>query len=270
MLSNRSLSAALLGVWWMLGLAPALAQGPGGDAVPVLRSQNLEIYLEERRDGRNPAHPVRLDPAALQARLAQLRVEGSAGAVAPFAGETAATVAQGLSRALAKAGPAQDVVMFFWRPVGNLLSSRRYLSTVRVFYDQEALNLLFGEVDQLYNEWRDRRIQPLATGSREGGSRMRGRLLDSAGGRPVAGRADWVVLEELEGGTAPATPAAPVQAPEPAAQPAPAAIPPPASRISWEELEKGLATLKRLRDQGLINDRDYEAKKQQLLEAAGP
>lgn len=64
---------------------------------------------------------------------------------------------------------------------------------------------------------------------------------------------------------APATPSG-----VPAAGSSPAAHSTTLGRITWKELEEGLETLNRLLKKGLITDDDYQAKKQQMLNAVGP
>lgn len=267
------------------GAGPALSfQLRGARVVANTNRLKMQLVAQEANAAPNQ-HPVDLAARQLGAALAAVSLysttEGGA-VVQPFDPGQAKRIAEALEKAFARAEPDQDIELYSFRQAGgSLFGKRRVLTSARVFYDGKAVNMIFGEVDSPFAEFRDYTVHTLAMGSR-----LRSQAT-SSGAAPgayqlVQGRADWLRLTPgsptqefpLRAADAPAAtqPAAPA-AVQPAAVPAlPAAVPAPVPArrgITWKELEEGLTTLNRLREQGLITDEDYDAKKKQMLDALG-
>ena len=268
------------------GGGPSLSFQLSGPRV-IANTNRLKMQLVRQEEGAAPnQHPVDLAARQLGAIIASISLystdEGGA-VVQPFGPGQAKRIAEALERAFAEAGPDQDIELYSFRQVGgSFLSKRRVLTSARVFYDGETVNMILGEVDSPFEEYKDYTVHTLAMGSRQGSNAT------SAGAAPgayqlVQSRNDWIRITPgsptqqypVQQADVPAPtgahPAAarPVPVPAaPAAAPVPAAAPTPRG-ITWKELEEGLSTLNRLRERGLINDQDYEAKKKEMLDALG-
>ncbi|CAN0128431.1 unnamed protein product, partial [Chrysoparadoxa australica] len=266
------------------------------------------------------------EPTQLQALVLSLRIRSEGEGVVTLASpERFAEVAEGLTEALAMAGANQDIFLTFFRSQSSnfLFASQRRVTSARVFFKDDHLNVVFDELDNPYSSFRDPQTNPLKPGSRTKASEVRGqRLVARDTWEWREGRRDWVRLEataaaieaarasmpattslgadrgakslqygpaaadaantaqhgataaEADTGKMPASPKSkpatgPDQAPVASAVPKaakPAGESADGSRDAWRRIETRLQALKRLRDEGLISDQDYEDKKDELLE----
>ncbi len=300
------------------------------DYVNIERTGSLLIQLVPTGLGAKPVndHPAAFEAEQLQALLLSLRIRSQdEGVVTLSSPERLRAVSAGLSEALARAQPNQDVFVAFFRSKSGplFLSSQRLVTSARVFFEDDKLNLVFDELDNVYSSFRDPQTNPLEPGSRTDATDVDGQRLVERGSWTWRGdRRDWVQLkatkaaiaaaranmpattslgadrgaQSLQYGpaasegdgpdrqTAPAPmsedtatmPAAPpASSPARVADEMPAAAPVPAAaeeaaesmdsgNDAWQRLETRLQSLKKLRDQGLISDQDYEDKKDELLE----
>ncbi|MGH8502261.1 MAG: SHOCT domain-containing protein [Gammaproteobacteria bacterium] len=208
-------------------------------------------------------HPVELKPAQIRRWLGDLQVRPEEGnEPVPLIPVTLLPRLSVLvAQALGDARPDQDVVFHSFRRAGSWFGSERRATTARVFYRDDALNLIFGELDDFFSEQVDRNLQPLKPGSRSASADTSGELIGAPQVAFVDGRADWIRLDRS------AIAPAPVAARPAAASPAIAA---PAEQMPrdprWIQLEERLLILDGLRSKGLITDEDYETKKRELLE----
>ena len=233
-------------------------------ATPASRQWALDEFSRIElgaKEARAPANhqPLRVDAAALQAQLAAVRLHTRDGEQPLFGTDELALLVPALVQALAAAGPDDDVL---------LLSTARRSSgfdvplalSARLFMQGEALQLIVHEARRDFiAAYRRTRLMPrFAYGSRSaaGGSQLSSATAESR-------RADWVAMPVAMPVTMPA--AVPVSAPVPAsppftAQPASAAAP------AQSALERRLRDLKRLQEQALISDDEYQALRRDALQ----
>lgn len=204
-------------------------------------------------DARN-LHPQAVSVEWLTKALAALRL--GSGNTLLLDADSAATLAQGLSKALSKAGSQQDAAfMVTSKPGGGILGTRLGNSG-RAFVDARGLNLIVAEAHvEFVGKYRATRMErPFDFGSRAKASQVS--LAGDGVSRP---RNDWVVISL----TAPvgAVSAAPVS------MPAPQASPVERNEQYYQAQEARLKALKRLREQDLIDEQEYQAKRSEILKA---
>lgn len=213
-----------------------------------------QVHLVAAPPGARNLHPSTVSVELLTRALAGLRKGGAEGGARLLDDDAAATLAQGLSKALAKAGPQQDAIFLVTSKIGGGVLGTRLGNSGRAFVDADGLNLIVGEAHvEFIGPYRATRMErPFEFGSRDKTSRL---VLSSDSAR--SRRPDWLVI--------------PLQAAAPAAS-APAAAPsfapaPPVKRDEQYYLaqEIRLKALKRLRDQNLIDEQEYQAKRGEIL-----
>ena len=237
-------------------------------------------------------HPVTaLSAEDLRSAMAALRRADRRDAEL-FNADELAVIVPPLVQALAEVSPQQEVtfaVVGRHGALGPLVE--RSVTTGRLFRTAEGLQLIVGLAQQPYEG------QFLATGvliAFEPGSRaapVDAKLRLGAPGTTAQRRGDWVTLAlgaaaagaapvaapagvpaavPAPAGASPAAPAAVVPAPVQAGSPpAPAAVAPvPTTRTPafLAEQEERLKTLKRLRDQDLITEEEYQQKRREILQ----
>jgi hypothetical protein len=263
----------------------AYSGSPGHD-VETVWVQSDEFVKLVPQDGLTAArtppnqHPVTIDPGQLAGALAMVTFhkidrpligfDRNEEVFALLAGGTAERLAPHLARALQEASPQQDVIFaaLMWVRAAVVGSSDVTVAG-RLFYSGGRLNLIVGDlyrsaVSPDYHRAPvaprqiDRRLYP-----HEPGERARETLHDDARFDALPGlqqatvdghtRQDWLVLD-LAALAAPTTQDA-------NAQSAPASGPRRASKA-----EERLELLKRLHDQGLITDEEFERKHKQIID----
>ncbi len=304
---TTSISPALIAALWM-GLVVGTVHSVAANATPapyaprlVAQTNRLELRAETARARANE-HPVRIDENQLAQLLQRIRYAENNGGTVHFDEPQAYRVSRALGSALLNAGPNQDLLLASFRIEGNFLSQKRYVTTARVFAEAGRLNLIFGTIDEFFSENRNRELEPLIYGERDGSGQFAYRLQSSPGLGSIAGRPDWIALD-LNAGLAPqvtlpaaVTPAVPATRPQPVttAAPAEATAPssppaaPPAPPLpaksatslpdtapvvagaapadSEDELVNKLKLLRKLHGDGLITNDDYEQRKSDLLD----
>ena len=193
------------------------------------------------------AHPAQLSEEAIQALLSRVRATVQGKTVSLFARDELRDLLPALSEALALAQPGEDLLL--------LSSSRRSrieraeALTARLFVREGALNLIVHDVRLSFmDRWLEEAVQPeFVYGSRTNASSAE--LSAPLGTRP---RPDWLVLPL-------------VQATVPAAAPATPQAPSSAEVASYEAKAQRLRTLKRLRDENLISEAEYQEKRDAIL-----
>jgi hypothetical protein len=223
-------------------------------------------------------HPAPLTADAISAALAALQiriVDDASGAEtlrSVFTRDELRDLAPRLASGLAKAGPQQDVtfstIASHALVAGGLIKDPG-VNAGRVFYEDERLNVIFGELQSGYRKrnvygQRNDDFSPRQQGSRIKAEEHKWPLAAAPGVQfhSASGgvRNDWVEID----GAAVAADAAKAPA---AAAPAAAAGSGegPAATTSSADLEQRLKTLKELRDKNLISEEAYRAKVQELL-----
>ncbi len=235
---------------------------------------HMAIYSADTEPGNQNSHPAALKTDQIAAALSRVRARsGETGEIIDlFPKKNREELAKQLARELGRIDPDQELHLVSFRRLGSFFSGKRNASGARVFMENGRLNLIFGQIDRFFSEFRDpdRQIPPM--GSRNQAAELKGSLLPAEGVTLVDGRSDWVALD-LEPVTPPQPAAAPVVSNSPPPErPGDDTVSTPDRRDSWtwEELEEGLRKLQRLHSEGLITDQEYDAKKKEMLDAVGP
>ena len=295
--SKKTLLAALMLASLALGgTANAANEDSRYEACPRCEPKNLvwsagqfdQVYLVPGAS-RN-AHPRSLNAEPL-ARLLNRITQSVNGKTLPVLGEDAANeLARGLVTAMSKA-EAQHDVLFFMSSRGNSgIFANRVGHSGTAFVDEQGLNLIFGEANvDFFTTWKASHIaRPFDFGSRTRASKV---ML--AGEGMAHPRADWIVIPlGTPAAVAPPPPPLTVGGPAttqavgdtrnyqsvgnaPAAAVAPARVAGPAHGAAPATADRGdafyqaqetrLKGLKRLREQGLLSEDEYQAKRKEIL-----
>ncbi len=221
-------------------------------------------------------HPARVTAEALRWQLGGIRTTADGKNMALFAADEINDLAEPLAQAFAAAKPGDDVVLISSSRRGASFLTNVTAVTARLFVQDGGLQLIVSEVRQEFvRDYIASRSEPkFVYGSRLKASKAN--VTHSAA--TSAPRADWLVLGTGLPGATPAAVPAVVSAPT-AAAPAvvapvaaaarpvvPAAAPAaPALEPLQTEAEHRLATLKRLRDRGLISEEEFQEKRKDVL-----
>jgi hypothetical protein len=280
------------------GQTPQIAKDSAAGNVVTKVYDGLVAYVRiETRERGAPLnqHPVAIEPATLRALLMRVQLPQKDNDPVFNAADLDEIVAP-LAKALAQVLPEQDVSFAVsGRHRGFGLIIPREVTTARVFFAEGRMNLIFGLVRE---DWESRYratayLIPFEPGKRAAPVDRSVRV--AASGGAVAKRADWLVLDPLAPppveapadaatpkpavvipatGAAPAAPAATVPAPAPQAAPVPQAAPapqaaggaPPAdSDALYRQTAERLKALKKLRDDGVITEEEYQQKRREIL-----
>lgn len=236
------------------------------------------VRIETREAGAAPnQHPVAVEPATLRALL--MRVVWPEKKNEPvFSGDQLDEIVAPLAQALARATPEQDV-SFAVSGRGALgLLAPRDVTTARVFFAEDRMNLVFGLV---HKDWESRYratayVIPFEPGKRAAPVDQEAKVAGSYGANNR--RVDWVMIDPLAQPPAPApdlakppavvipsaTPAAPAAPVAPAA--APKATPAESETIARQVTER-LKALDKLRDAGVITEQEYQEKRREILKS---
>lgn len=235
------------------------------------------LALQPRESGSRPnQQPVKLLPDALRQRLGSVEFAGAGGRSWPlFAADELADLAPAVARALAAAGPGDDLVLLATARRESGFLGLPLSVTARLFVLDGELQLI---VDSTRNDtlgmFRAARIVPeLSFGRRSQGSAAK-----LTSGQAVSRRGDWLAFG-LAGGDVPVPSAimnAPATVPSllPPAQAAPGGVPPVPSSPArarddrfYEEQSQRLKGLQRLREQGLITEAEYQQLRRDILQS---
>jgi hypothetical protein len=286
----RAVAATVAIAMMALAVESAQAQGAtGGRGVKIGRDSAADRVVRtvyqgtfsfvriERAEPQAAAnlHPFSITPEALRSALASVR-KADSGKSEVFNDEELTEIAAPLAQALGQAGPDQEVSFAVagrhtW--FGPL--APRTVTTGRVFRNADGLQVILGYVQKPFeSEYAATGyLIPFEPGRRAAPVDSSVRVALDGGGS--VRRADWVTLVAA---TAPAAPAATAAPAAPAAAPAAVAVPaaaaptgaPAASKprdaAFFEEQELRLKTLRRLRDQNLITEEEYQQKRREVLQ----
>lgn len=217
-------------------------------------------------------HPAFISASKLRAELAALKVKLPANAkpVPLFAAAQLQTLSEQIPVGLQQAGADQDLVFAVIDEVPLLLglAHQDFITTGRVFYRDNRLNLILGLVREAIKE-KDRRLQPFTPGSRLRAAQLPGAVTtSSAAASFVANRPDWIALALPEGEAQLLVPQAEsstesqTEAVSGNSAPAPATSTPARQAKSIEER---LIILSELKAKELITEEEYRAKKESIL-----
>ncbi|MDR3684102.1 MAG: SHOCT domain-containing protein [Geothrix sp.] len=211
------------------------------------------------------AHPATLPEGAIQALLGPVQVKDDGKDIPLFGKEDLKGLAKALSEAFALARPGEDLVLFSTSKHGGGFFERTTGLTARLFVREGALNLI---VHDARLDFMDRYLvdamQPTLTyGSRQKASEER---LQAPQATRLRG--DWLALPLVAEAPAPApvVAAAPVPVPVPApVKPSPVPAPAAPDPAFFEAQTQRLKALKRLRDENLISEAEYQEKREAIL-----
>ena len=267
-------------------VAVALAGAMAAPAKPPRQQVNWWIgqlnYLKRvTKEPNAPANdqPVRLSPDMVRQDLMAVRLGHQESL---FAMDEINGLVGPICAALAQAGPNEDLIVLSTSSHSHSILPNRTAITARLFVKDGQLNLILHDARlAFYDRYlATNQVPDFQYGSRTEASPVQ---LECLGAGQVRG--DWltfpVVLEvpktqekAMAFGTAlpaPAAAAVPVPAPVPVSAPAPAPAPvaapaPAKDQAYYEQQQQRLRALKRMHDDGLITDDEFNAKRKELLE----
>jgi hypothetical protein len=228
-------------------------------------SARIALYSTEAEPGNRNSHPITLEADQLSAALSRVRARsGETGEIIDLVPEkNRQEAAVRLAKELRRIAPNQELHLVSFRHIGTFFSGQRNASAARVFIESGRLNLIFGQIDLFFSEFRDpdRPVPPM--GSRKRAASLKGRIMPTEGVTLVDGRNDWVALDLV-----PATPPPPAAAPPAGGPGQTPGVSSPKAAIKPQEksIEEKLKILKDLRDKDLITEQEYVEKKRQILD----
>ena len=280
--SSRFLRAVVLCAGLLAAALPAQAGlfdslFGGGTTVKVDAAQRIwrigefstvQLVPAEAGAGLNQ-HPARVTADALRWQLGGIRTTVDGKMVALFGADEVNEFAEPLAQALATAGAGDDILLVSSSRRGASFLTDVTAVTARLFVQDGSLQFIVRDARGAFvKEYISSRSAPkFSHGSRASASGVV--LVNSSA---TSRRGDWLALGLSVPGAAPAVVAAPAVAVPVTgmATPAvPAAVPAAAAPVVQEplqtEAEHRLATLKRLRDRGLISEEEFQEKRKEVL-----
>ena len=236
----------------LLALTPLVAQ-EGQTNWDLARFTWVKRAPAERGAAPN-THPVQLNTEALQALLSTVRAKVEGKEVRLFGAEELKLIAKPLSEALALAQPGEDLILLSTSRHGGTLLDRTEAITARLFVREGALHLIVHDSRlEFLTAYQVMNVPPSFTYG------TRGKASEERLQAPLATRLrpDWLAFPLPAPAPAPATaPAMPKAAPEPA---------PTAEVADYEAKAQRLRTLKRLREDHLISEAEYQERRAAIL-----
>jgi hypothetical protein len=267
------LAALLVGGCSVFGEKPGTKQDQSGGTHTVWQyvDQYIRIAHQDVEEGQIPpqpnAHPVKLSVKEIQSLLGSLEVRLAEGdqPVPVFTDAELAILGDAVSKALAEASPHQDVVVAIAGYHGVMFGTLkvRRLTTGRIFFQDEKLHVIFREIQGEYDDKEDRRMHPLVPGSRLAPQAHMWRLALTPGVEFVQSRgtlrSDWVAIDTE-------TVLARVAEADRRQQGNEHVIDGTTRGATAESIEQRLSTLKRLFENGLITEKQFNDKRQNILD----
>jgi len=268
-----------VGAMLTIALAPLGLRAAGGEQTRWTLGDFSWVRRAPIEQGAAPnAQPAQLSPEAIEALLAPVRATVEGKQVPLFTKAELKDLANALGEALALAQPGEDLVLASTARRDRTFARAEGV-TARLFVQGGTLNLIVHDARLAFmDRWIDENIQPTFVY----GARGTASLAQLQAPRAKRLRPDWLawplapVPASTPAAVAVAAPVAPAPVPEappvPAATPvaAPAAAPAPAPAAQDEPYEakaQRLRTLKRLRDENLISEAEYQEKRAAILKA---
>ncbi len=230
------------------------------------------VQLVPAEAGATPnQHPARLSTDVLRWQLGGIRTTVDGKTVNLFAADEINDFAEPLAQAFALAGPSDDVLLISASRRGASFRRTVTAATARLFVQDGSLQFIVRDARREFvKEYISSRTPPkFDFGSRSVASKVA--VSNSAA---TVRRSDWLALGMTLPGAAAAAPVATPPAAAPAvatptaqAPMAPATTSPAvaAPEPLQTELEHRMATLKRLRDRGLISEEEFQEKRKEVL-----
>ena len=257
--------------------APADAAKPSPKRREWVIREFTAVRLDTQEAGAAPNdHPASVTPDWVKQALGGITISVNNREENLFDADELAEISGPISQALSVARPQDDVLLLSTSKRGAGLLGTAYGVTARLFVQDGALQIIVHDARlDFVHAYRGSRILPdFEFGSRDKSSKA---VLKAA--VDTHPRADWVafrldapataaVAPAAAAPAAVAAPAARQAAPAPAAAAAPVAPPVAGGRDArfFEEQEQRLRTLKRLREQDLISEDEYQQKRREILQ----
>lgn len=251
----------------LLSMAPQAQAAYGGRyaACPACAPQDLawsdgefdQVNLVADTSGGGNLHPQTIPLDVLTKALLTVRYREPGGMVPLLDEEGASNLAHGITKAIAKASPGQEAIFLMTSKMSGGLFGVKLGNSGRVFVDRNGLNIIVGEAHvEFVAAYRATRMErPFNFGSRSRASVV---VLETDGLKGP--RNDWIILPLATGG-----------ANAQQAQKEPVAAVPVQPVVRDEQYysaqETRLKGLKRVREQNLITEEEYQAKKVEILKA---
>ena len=209
-------------------------------------------------------HPAKIDRAALQQRLGEVRFLADGQENPLFHKDELASLAEPLREALSLASPGEDLVLLSTHKRGGSFLSSAYGITARLFVQGGQFQILVHDARlDFVDRYRGSQVLPeFHFGARSAASEV---ILKHP--TATARRNDWLSLPLVGlAAEAPGTTAAPapVTMPRPP-EAAPGASTKPRDAAFFAEQEERLRTLKRMREENLITEEEYQQKRRDVL-----
>ncbi len=257
---------------------PSVGGKAGENIVSILWEGQYGYVRIERAERNAPVndHPVSFTAEQVRLVLSQLQVEkGAARAKTVFDGEELDDISQPIALALANAGSDEDVTFVVAGQKGPItFMKKRLLTTGRIFNRDGMINIIFGLVHaEFQDQFRATGIlRDFTPGSRTGRIETRWNIHSTNPAMKYASdRKDWVQISDQAGILVAQKAEAPVRSTAASQQQAaPLSVQPdstPSRRIKpdYQDLEQRLEVLKRLRGRDLITEKEYQQKRQAIL-----
>jgi hypothetical protein len=230
------------------------------------QSTRIELYSDKAEPGNRNSHPITLEADQLSAALSRVRASsGETGEIIDlFPKKNCEESAARLAKELRGIDPDQELHLVSFRQMGPFFSSKRNASGARVFMENGRLNLIFGQIDLFFSEFRDpdRPVPPM--GSRKRAASLKGKILPSEGVTLVEGRNDWVSIDLVSSAPPPpaVVPEAKGMGPEPDGK-----LPKTVIKPNGKSIEEKLQILKNLKNKDLITEQEYADKKREIIDS---
>lgn len=234
-----------------------------------------QVHSVAAEAGASNQHPASLSAEAISKMLQQVQVLEGKKEVALLEEDGAQSLATGIVAALSKATSTQDAIFLVTNRSATGFVSGKQGNSGRAFITPQGLNIIFGETHvEFFNAYRATRLmRKFDFGSRQKASNPAANVvLKSA--YLQAGRKDWLVFPlQAQAVTQVVAPAVQyvganhqaVGQPAAGAAVAPTAPMPASVEQNYAAQEARLKGLKRLREQNLITEEEYQAKKREIL-----
>ncbi|WP_243319666.1 SHOCT domain-containing protein [Geothrix sp. SG200] len=254
-----------------LALAAALLPGLATPAAEADRTQwKLASFTWVNRVAAEPGapandHPAQVSREAIQMALGPVVAQVDGSDTPLFEAKELAALAKALEEAFAVVKPSEDLVLLSTQRRGGHFMDPAFGVTARVFVKGGALNLIVHDarLDFMDRYSADRTLPTFAYGSRKAASAVSLRGPGAALVRP-----DWLAIPLAVASAAPAPAPAPAlgQAQAPSAPtPAPTAEAPKRDQDFYDQQYQRLKALKRMRDENLITEAEYQQKREAIL-----
>ncbi len=210
-------------------------------------------------------HPAKIDRVALQQRLGEVRFLADGQENPLFHKDELASLAEPLREALSLASPGEDLTLLSTHKRGGSFLSSAYGITARLFVQGGQLQLLVHDARlDFVDRYRGSQVLPeFHFGARSAAS---GIILKHP--TAIVRRNDWLSLSLVglvaqEPGTVAMPPGLPAPMPPKAT---PGASTKPRDAAFFAEQEQRLRALKRMREENLISEEEYQQKRRDVLQ----